>query len=420
MYLSSKTATGLNVFPNPETGGAIAPTRIVQLIEGNEGYGVAAVLKLIAKEFPDTMFVSLADGGFCRHIPEERLLMVGTSWRGSIMSQKTAGILWSGLRASVSWWKAAREIAAGIGPGGVILHCHSQYTALIAALARLRRKGHKTRIILHYHGKMSNRLWGLVQAAQVGLVGRCVDAIICVSNAVSAYWKGAACEVGVIYNAVEAYAGPDRTGFSKTQSEEKCLLIAASLCEDKGHVVAVDAMAALRDRGCNLRLLIAGGPLDDTRNPFVSVLKHRISMHRLGGQVALLGHVDSVRELARDAWLGLQLRISPEPCPMWALEAMEAGLPLVAARTGGVPELVRDGVEGILIRPNRADELADAVFRLYHDPFLHRRLAANARRRAAAFSVSIFKQRIFEVYSSLARAGRPPAAEAFKHARTTP
>src|ERR1039458_8282524 len=89
---------------------------------------------------------------------------------------------------------------------------------------------HSRLIILHYHGKMSNRLWGLVQAAQVGLVGRCVDAIICVSNAVSAYWKGAACEVGVIYNAVEAYAGPDRTGFSKTQSEEKCLLIAASLC----------------------------------------------------------------------------------------------------------------------------------------------------------------------------------------------
>ncbi len=391
--------------------------RVVQVVEGGEGFGVAAVLRLIAKRVEEVTFVSLGPGDFCSEIPGRQLLAVGHG-SAPITSRSTAGILWSVLRRSVSWWESAGEIVSALGPGPVILHCHSQFTALVASLARVRRRGEQTYVILHYHGKMSNRLWGLVQLAQVGIVGRCVDAIVCVSSAVSGYWKGARCRVWVVYNAVEPSVGPYLAD-ATTCSEAKCLLIAASLSEEKGHLVAVDAMAALRDRGCNLELWIAGGPLDDAQNPFVSVLKGRISNHGLGDRVALLGHVSAVRELARKAWLGLQLRITPEPCPMWVLEAMEAGLPLVAAKTGGVPELVRDGVEGILIRPNLPGELADAIFRLYHDPSLHRRLADNARLRAGAFSPPTFTQRLSEVYSSLARPLDYRTADSFKHARTT-
>ncbi|HEV2388036.1 MAG TPA: glycosyltransferase family 4 protein [Candidatus Acidoferrales bacterium] len=61
------------------------------------------------------------------------------------------------------------------------------------------------------------------------------------------------------------------------------------------------------------------------------------------------------------------------------LEAMAAGLPIVATRTGGIPEIVRDGATGLLVPPGDPPALAAAVIRLLSDPALAARLAAGAR-----------------------------------------
>ena len=184
------------------------------------------------------------------------------------------------------------------------------------------------------------------------------------------------------------------------------MLIAASLSAEKGHLIAVDALASLRDQGCDAELWIAGGPLDETANPFARVLRERITSQHLSNRVRLLGHVGNVRELARRAWVGLQLRVTPEPCAMWVLEAMEAGLPLIASKTGGTPELIRDGVEGMLIAPPAGrDDVASAALRLHRDPALHSRLRENSRERAKLFCVDSFTRSLSEVYGLLGAAG---------------
>ena len=67
---------------------------------------------------------------------------------------------------------------------------------------------------------------------------------------------------------------------------------------------------------------------------------------------------------------------------MAIIEAMAAGLPVIATRVGAVPDMIRHDVEGLLCAPGAPEELADAIERLLADPELRRRLGAAGRRRA--------------------------------------
>jgi glycosyltransferase involved in cell wall biosynthesis len=72
-----------------------------------------------------------------------------------------------------------------------------------------------------------------------------------------------------------------------------------------------------------------------------------------------------------------------EACPIALLQAMAAGLPVVASRVGGVPDIVRDGADGLLVDPRDPTALAAALRRLAGDPALRARIGASARRRVA-------------------------------------
>ena len=86
------------------------------------------------------------------------------------------------------------------------------------------------------------------------------------------------------------------------------------------------------------------------------------------------------------------------------LEAMAASRPVVATRAGGIPEAVIDGTTGLLVPPNDAHALADAIVSLLRDPERRERLAAAGRERVAAeFSVEKMVARTLAVYGSRLR-----------------
>jgi len=68
-----------------------------------------------------------------------------------------------------------------------------------------------------------------------------------------------------------------------------------------------------------------------------------------------------------------------EAMPLALLQAMAAGLPSIATRVGGIPEMIEDGVSGLLIAPKAPKEIAGALTRLAADPALRRRLGGRAR-----------------------------------------
>ena len=68
------------------------------------------------------------------------------------------------------------------------------------------------------------------------------------------------------------------------------------------------------------------------------------------------------------------------------LEAMAMACPVVAVEAGGVPEIITDGLDGLLVPPGNALALAAVVYRLACDPALRQRIGDAARQRALAFS----------------------------------
>jgi 2-deoxystreptamine N-acetyl-D-glucosaminyltransferase/2-deoxystreptamine glucosyltransferase len=90
------------------------------------------------------------------------------------------------------------------------------------------------------------------------------------------------------------------------------------------------------------------------------------------------------------------------------VEALAVGLPVVATRTGGIPEVVTDGVTGLLVPPDDAAALADALDRLVGDPALLQRLAAGAAERARDFTWPALAERVRAVYADVLARGPGP------------
>jgi glycosyltransferase involved in cell wall biosynthesis len=154
------------------------------------------------------------------------------------------------------------------------------------------------------------------------------------------------------------------------------VLCVGSLEPYKGQRFLVDACARLRDEGLDLRCRLVGDGEDR------AMLEARVAAAGLDGVVELLGAQprERVREelAACDAFV-LPSVVTPEGkmegLPVALMEALAARRPTVATRVSGIPELVEDGVTGLLVPPEDAAALAAALRRLAEDPALGRRLA---------------------------------------------
>jgi glycosyltransferase involved in cell wall biosynthesis len=127
------------------------------------------------------------------------------------------------------------------------------------------------------------------------------------------------------------------------------------------------AVKRLRDRGVDAALCMVGdGPDRDAA-------EHRA--HELGivRDSFFLGYQDEVAPFYA-AFDALILPSANEGTPVSAIEALAGGRPVVATRVGGVPDVVRDGVDGFLVEPGDVDAMADRLAALASDRDLRRRM----------------------------------------------
>jgi glycosyltransferase involved in cell wall biosynthesis len=141
--------------------------------------------------------------------------------------------------------------------------------------------------------------------------------------------------------------------------DEAIVLMVAALRPEKAHEALISATQRLVHSGKRVRVLLAG------EGPQRATLERQIASGGLGGVVELLGIRHDVERLLGAAEV-LVLPSHPvvETLPLCVLEAMAAGVPVVASRVGSVPEVVRDGDTGILIAPGHAGELAAGIERI--------------------------------------------------------
>lgn len=221
---------------------------------------------------------------------------------------------------------------------------------------------------------------------------RLADAVIAVSEAcartISPY--SGRKRLHVVHNGVELPtlrhdAGPpdasDAAPVAAGLEPDARLVVSVShICPRKGQEHAVEAMARVVRAVPSAHLLLVGA-LDRDPN-YVDEVERRIRELALEGRVSLLGFRRDVPRLIRAADVFLHTAVR-DPHPRAVIEAMAAGVPVVAFDVDGVSETVESGSTGILCRAQDTDGLAAAMTRLLCDPTLRRKFGERGRRVAA-------------------------------------
>ncbi len=150
--------------------------------------------------------------------------------------------------------------------------------------------------------------------------------------------------------------------------DSKIVLIVGRLSKEKDHRTLLDALAALPE--CVHLLIVGDGP---EREP----IQRQIAHAGLQGRVTMTGQVPSAEPYYAAACIAVLSSLS-EGSPNALLEAMAAGVPVVATRVGGIPEIAEDGHSALLVAPGDRSAMATAIRRLLDEPDLAARLAARA------------------------------------------
>lgn len=220
--------------------------------------------------------------------------------------------------------------------------------------------------------------------------------VVCISHHTRREVEGLARRTWVVPNAV------DRAYFSVTArppSLPNVLCVAnISIIKNQNRLIrALDGLA--REQPFNLMFHGLVHPQYPYDAEFMQLVKDRPWCEYRG-----FADKPGLRQALSEASL-LVLPSLEENCPMAVLEAMAAGVPVVASRVGGVPDLVEEGETGLLIDPDDASSIASAVGRMLADPAARARMAAKARERAKErFDPRVVADRHLEIYREALRA----------------
>ena len=174
------------------------------------------------------------------------------------------------------------------------------------------------------------------------------------------------------------------------------------LIDSKGIDYLIDAAAGLagrKDRPPITWLVVGDG---DRRE----ALMRKAEGLGLGETMRFLGKRDDVQSILASSDVFVFPSVWDEALGYVLLEAMAMGVPVVASRVGGIPEVIRDGENGLLVAPRNAGEIAQAIVRLLDDPMARERMGREGRRTVEErFSIASMVDATAAVYAEVA--GQP-------------
>jgi glycosyltransferase involved in cell wall biosynthesis len=186
----------------------------------------------------------------------------------------------------------------------------------------------------------------------------------------------------------------------------------AHLTPWKGHELFLDIARAVLNAVGETRFVVVGGSVYETDGHagYARTLARRAAALGLSDRVRFLGARQDIPEVLAALDVLVHCPTAPEPLGRVLGEAMAVGRPVVAARCGGIPEVVDDGVTGFVVEPGDAEAFASAVIRLLHDRALCDRFGEAGRTRVEArFAVDDHVTGVLEVYRALLSPARPAA-----------
>lgn len=171
--------------------------------------------------------------------------------------------------------------------------------------------------------------------------------------------------------------------------------ILANLRDMKGHRHAIDSLPALLQEFPTAHFVFAGR--DDSNGAVEQYAREK----GVRGSISFPGFVENSAEVLAAIDLFL-LPSDWEGLPVSILEAMQAGVPVIATRVGGIPEILRDDVEGVLIEPRQPQQISRAIIELTQDwPKRARLCKAAAAKSVTTFSIQHMTAQYEELYLNL-------------------
>jgi phosphatidylinositol alpha-mannosyltransferase len=280
-----------------------------------------------------------------------------------------------------------------------VVHAHEPLTPSTSMLALRAAAREHTPTVATFHAGAERSVLFDVAAPALRRLARAIDVRIAVSAAAADF---AARRIGdgfvVVANGVdvERFAGAEPADLPAGRR----MLFVGRLDERKGFRVAVAAFERLADRFPDLLLIAVGdGPEAAAARALPEAIRQRVV---LVGRVA---NEDLHRyEAAADVFVAPS--VGGETFGVVLIEAMSAGVPVVASDIRGYDEVIRAG-EGLLVPPRDPRALADAVARILDDPRAARELADAGRVRARTYSWESVTDRLEAVYADVAGRRRP-------------
>ena len=333
------------------------------------------------------------------NMPRDRFeLVVAAGGDGVLIDKlKSAGIQTIAIRALDRDISIIKEILSFFSLLAIyrrerpsVIHANSSKAGGIAATAawiyKILSGAPRPLVVFTAHGWGFNeprpRTARIAIAAASALAGIFQDVVICINaaDAKSARRLIRKEKIVLIPNGIGAFTAIGRDDARKELSRLSAREIAqgefligtiAELTKNKGHEYLLDALALVRAHGIRVRAIWIGeGELQE-------MLKKKIQVRGLEKTIFLAGFLDDARKYlsAFDAFVLPSLK---EGTPYTILEAMYAGIPIIATRTGGISDLIQDDKTGILVRPADTDALARAIERASRNAQERESLAKNA------------------------------------------
>lgn len=359
---------------------------------------------------------------FLRHIDRRRfdvrvltLSIVGTNHIQADVRDSCGSLTqWPGRR--LRNLGRIRELANAIeAQDADLVHTHLLYSNVQASIAA-RLTGRPVVATLHNVHQHNPRFKRMVEARAL----RATRArALAVSHEVSRSYRGplrlSAHQLTVVPNAIDLnrFASLSSEAIQRTRRDALAgaagpLLVGVGrVVPQKGFAILARAAATVHERYPQARFVIAGRAADGWQ-----AVEHEINRCGMAGVFRLLGQRDDVPQLLAAADVYVSPSLS-EGAPVTLLEAMAAGTPVVATRVGGVPEIINDGENGLLVPAGDDGALARALARLLDDHALAGRLADRGRETVRSYGADVWAARIEQEYlRALAHRGRAPIGQA--------
>ena len=223
------------------------------------------------------------------------------------------------------------------------------------------------------------------------------DKIVCVSKQVEKalimWCPKTSCKVIVIKNAIPV---SDKSNFEGEKLYD--IIFVGRLEKQKGVNILLKAIQILEEKyHRSLRVAIVGD------GSLMNDLKELALQYDINEYTYFLGVRKDVLELMRKAFIFV-LPSRWEGFGLVLLEAMSVGVPIIATKVGGIPEVIEDGKDGILVEPENPEELSNAILRLLDNKELRSLVSSNAYKKVKGeYSIEKYTKTLLNLYKELTK-----------------